>query len=136
MMTFRRHASVAVCLFGVLLPAFSQQGNPSSQDAGQGGGTTPSQGQSLGDMARKLRKDTTTEVRMTDADTKKLFESVDKIFAFAVEDTGMPKRTVVQRRLVGKADVEKFTSGRLAKEEFTQRFAQGELSMKKLGFLP
>ena len=136
-MTFRRPAFVAVCLFGVLLPAFSQQGNPSSQDAAQGSGTaTSSQGQSLGDMARKLRKDTTTEVRMTDADTKKLFESVDKIFAFAVEDTGMPKRAVVQRRLVGKADVEKFTSGRLAKEEFTQRFAQGELSMKKLGFLP
>jgi len=42
----------------------------------------------------------------------------------------------VKRRMVGKADVEKYASGRLAKEEFTRRFAQGELSMKKLGFLP
>jgi hypothetical protein len=136
MMTFRRHAFVAVCLFGALLPASSQQADPSSQGSGHEGGDAASQGQSLGDAARRLRKDTTTEVRMTDADTKKLFESVDKIFAFAAEDTGMPKRAVVKRRLVGKADVEKFTSGRLAKEEFTQRFAQGELSMKKLGFLP
>jgi len=38
--------------------------------------------------------------------------------------------------MVSKADVEKYASGRLAKEEFTQRFAQEELSMKKLGFLP
>jgi hypothetical protein len=92
--------------------------------------------ESLADRARKVRKDTTNEVKMTDADTKKLFESVDRIFAFAVEDTGMPKRAVVKRQLVSKADVEKYAKGRLAKEEYTQRFAQEELSMKKLGFLP
>ena len=113
----------AISLLVGLLPAlaFSQETSSS---------------QSLADVARKLRKDTTNEVRMTDADTKKLFESVDRIFAFAAEDTGMPKRAVVKRRLVSKADVEKYASGALAKEEFTQRFAQEELSMKKLGFLP
>src|ERR1700693_5868512 len=93
-------------------------------------------GQSLGDVARKLRKDTTNEVKMTDADTKKLFESVDRIFAFAAEDTGMPKHTAVKRRLVSKAEVEQYASTQLAKEEFTKAFAEGELSMKKLGFLP
>ena len=92
--------------------------------------------QSLADVARKLRKDNTNEVRMTDADTKKLFESVDRIFAFAAEDSGMPKHTPVKRRLVSKADVENYARGALAKEEYTQRFAQEELSMKKLGFLP
>jgi hypothetical protein len=113
---------LAICILG-LVPALA---------VGQG----DSSSQSLGDVARKLRKDTTNEVRMTEADTKKLFESVDKIFAFAADDTGMPKHAAVKRQLVGKADVEKYMSGRLAKEEFTQRFAQEELSMKKLGFLP
>jgi hypothetical protein len=42
-----------------------------------GFGQQADSGQSLGDVARKLRKDTTDEVKMTDADTKKLFESVD-----------------------------------------------------------
>jgi hypothetical protein len=93
-------------------------------------------GQSLGDIARKLRKDTTDEVKMTDEDTKKLFESVDRIFDFAAEDTGMPKHAVVQRRLIGKADVEKYAKGQLAKEEYAKSFAEEELSMKKLGFLP
>jgi hypothetical protein len=43
---------------------------------------------------------------------------------------------VVKRRLISKADLEKSARGALAKEAFTQRFAQEELSMKKLGFLP
>jgi len=113
--------TLSVCLGVLPMIAFSQA------DSSQ---------QSLADVARKLRKDTTNEVRMTDADTKKLFDSVDRIFAFAAEDSGMPKHAAVKRRLVSKADVEKYASGALAKEEFTKRFAQEELSMKKLGFLP
>jgi hypothetical protein len=124
----------AVSFSRFLLPAFSQQADSSVPNPTHNSGA--GQSQSLGDVARKLRKDTTTEVKMTDADTKKLFESVDKIFAFAAEDTGMPKHAPIKRQLVGKADVEKYTSGRLAKEEFTQRFATSESSMKKLGFLP
>ncbi len=61
------------------------------------------QGQSLGEMARKVRKDHTTEVQMSDADAKELFKSVDKIVAFASEDSGFPKRAVVKRRLVSSA---------------------------------
>ena len=127
-MTFQRWSVFfSVCFLGLFfVPAFGQQTEP--QAAGQS--------QSLGDVARRLRKDTTEEVRMTDSDTKKLFALVDKIFAFAAQDTGMPKRAVVKRQMVGKTDVEKYASGRLAKEEYTQRFAQAELSMKKLGFLP
>src|SRR5712692_1998123 len=124
----------AICFLAFLLPAVSQQADSSVPSTSQN--SSAGQSQSLGDVARKLRKDTTTEVKMTDADTKKLFDSVDKIFAFAAEDTGMPKHAAIKRQLVGKVDVEKFTSGRLAKEEFTQRFATSEASMKKLGFLP
>jgi hypothetical protein len=93
-------------------------------------------GQSLGDVARKLRKDTSEEVKMTSADTERLFKSVDTIFDFAAEDTGMPKRAVVKRRMVSKAAVEKYVQGNLSKEEYAQRFVQAEMSMKKLGFVP
>jgi hypothetical protein len=134
LMTWWRQAlHFAFCFLVFVLSAVSQQANSSSPIASQ---NSTVQSQSLGDVARKLRKDTTTEVKMTDADTRRLFESVDKIFAFAAEDTGMPKHSAIKRQLVGKADVEKYTSGRLAKEEFTQRFSTAEASMKKLGFLP
>jgi len=92
--------------------------------------------QSLGDIARKVRKETSDEVRMTDAETKKLFDSVDRIFTFSSEDSALLKHATVKRRLVSKADVEKYTSGQLAKEEYTRRFTHSEISMKKLGFLP
>lgn len=113
--------SLLICTLLLGLCAFAQDANS---------------GQSLGDIARKLRKDTTDEVKMTDADTKKLFAAVDQILDFASEDTGMPKHAAVERRLVGKADVEKYASGQLAKEEYAKSFAEEELSMKKLGFLP
>jgi hypothetical protein len=93
-------------------------------------------GQSLADVARKLRKDSSDEVKMNDADTTRLFKSVDTIFDFAAEDSGMPKHSVVKRRMVSKADVEKYVQGNLAKEEYAQRFVQEEMSMKKLGFIP
>ena len=123
MKTFwRRRGLVAICIpVWIAVSGFGQEADS---------------GQSLGDVARKLRKDTTNEVKMTDADTKKLFESVDRIFAFAAEDTGMPKHAAVKRRLVSKDDVEKYASGQMAKEEFTKSLAKSEVSMKKLGFLP
>jgi hypothetical protein len=72
---------------------------------------------------------------MNDNDTKRLFKSVDTIFDFSAEDSGLPKHAVVKRRMVSKADVEKYIQGNLAKEEYAQRFVQAEMSMKKLGFI-
>jgi phosphopantetheinyl transferase (holo-ACP synthase) len=94
------------------------------------------QGQSLGELARKVRKDHTTEVQMSDADAKELFKSVDKIVAFASEDSGYPKHSAVKRRLVSSAEVEKYTRDQEAKEEYAQRFARSEMTMKKFGLLP
>lgn len=120
-MSFRRqHRFFVICLFSFLSTGALAQDDSSS----------------LGDVARKLRKEPSDEVRMTDADTKKLFDLVDPIFAFASDDSGMPKHATVKRRLVSKADVEKYMSGRMAKEEYTKHFQVAELTMKKLGFLP
>jgi hypothetical protein len=87
-------------------------------------------------MARKLRKDKPAEIKMTDVDEKVLFSSVDKVFEFASEDTGFARRSSIKKKLVGQADIEKFTKDRLARAEFSQRFARAELTMKKFGLLP
>jgi hypothetical protein len=106
-------------------PTASNSSNPAAE-----------QGQSLGEMARKVRKDHTAEVQMSDADAKELFKSVDKIVAFASEDSGFPKRSTVKRRLVGSAEVEQYTRDEQAKAGYAQRFARSELTMKKFGLLP
>jgi hypothetical protein len=87
-------------------------------------------------MARKLRKDKPAEIKMTDVDAKELFKSVDKVFEFASQDTGFAKRGAIKKNIVGQADIEKFTKDRLARADFSQRFARAELTMKKFGLLP
>jgi len=98
--------------------------------------STSDQNLSVADLARRARKDRTKEIQMSDADAKELFESVDKIIAFAAEDTGFPRRADVKRRLVGSDEVEKYTRQQESKAEFAQRFARSELTMKKFGYLP
>ena len=132
-------------LRSVFLPVFSicmltccaagQQG--SSSPSGPPSASGPKQEpQSLADVARKLRKDKPAEVKMTEVDAKELFRSVDKVFEFASEDTGFLKHNAVKKQVVGQTDIEKFTKDRLARADFSQRFARAELTMKKFGLLP
>ena len=116
--------------------ALGQQTSSPAAPASSDSNSAADQGQSLGELARKVRKDHTAEVQMSDADAKELFKSVDKIVAFASEDSGFPKRSAVKRRLVSSAEVEKFTRDQEAKEEYAQRFARSEMTMKKFGLLP
>ena len=113
-----------------------QQSASPTPAASKDSNSAPDQGQSLGELARKVRKDHTAEVQMSDADAKELFKSVDKIVAFASEDSGFPKRSPVKRRLVSSAEVEKYTRDQQAKEEYAQRLTRSEMTMKKFGLLP
>jgi len=132
---FRRTHSILVCalLCGSVV---GQQPASAAPAASVDSNSAAGQGQSLGELARKMRKDHTAEVQMSDEDAKDLFRSVDKIVAFASEDSGFPKRSTVKRRLVGSAEVEKYTRDQEAKEEYAQRFARSEMTMKKFGLLP
>ena len=93
-------------------------------------------GQSLADIARKLRKDHSEEKQMTTEDAKKLFAAVDRIAEFASEDSGFPLRTTIKRRVVSPDEVEKEARAKMAHEDYSGHFANSELSMKKLGLLP
>ena len=115
--------------------AVSQQAATSSTE-GASAATAPAPSQSLADMARKMRKDKPADVKMTDVDAKELFTSVDKVFEFASKDTELAKHNAVKKRIVGQADIKKFTKDRLARADFSQRFTRSELTMKKFGLLP
>ena len=129
-------AVFSLCL---LLTSSSLCQQAESSGAGATGQTAaaPQQAsQSLADMARKLRKDKPADIKMSAEEGKELFRSVDKVFDFASEDTGFPRRAPIKKAVVGQADIEKFTKERLAREEYSQRFARSELTMKKFGLLP
>ena len=132
------------CLFVLLaLVALSFGQQPSTPPAGPNAPQSASQPaqpqppqQSLGDIARGLRKNKQLEVQISSAEAKELFALVDKIFDFASEDSGLPRKAPVKRRLVGQDDVERFFRQKMAKTEYAQRFARAELTMKKFGLLP
>lgn len=127
----------AVCLALLLAgAAVAQEPLPVSTNPDEATPALP-QGQSLADIARKLRKDhTTEEVKVTVEETKKILGSVEELLKFASEDTGFPKRTAVKSRMVGADEVEKSTREHLAKAEYAQRFARAEWTMKKFGLVP
>jgi hypothetical protein len=124
----QRVSAVVLSIFVFLVIPLRAQDQPVSGDTDQN--------LSVADQARRARKDQTKEVQMSDADAKKLFESVDTIFAFASEDTGFPQRANVKRRLVDSAEVEKYTRQQQTKENYAQRFARSELTLRKFGLLP
>jgi hypothetical protein len=127
-------------LFLLLLPSsFGQQPDaqpivPAQSD--QAAPRQPQAQQSLGDIARRLRKNRQLEVQISSAEAKELFALVDKILDFATEDTLLPRKAPVKRRLVGQDEVERYFRLKLAKAEYAQRFARAELTMKKFGLLP
>jgi len=126
---------LALLYFFFFIPSWAIGQQPAST-SGSPASTPAPEPQSLADMARKLRKDKPAEIKMTDVDTKELFKSVDKVFEFASQDTGFAKRGAIKKNIVGQADIEKFTKDRLARADFSQRFARAELTMKKFGLLP
>jgi len=138
-----RPTCVALSFYLAFLTAAVGQKTGSTAVISQGSSTASTQAEqtaqdqpSLADIARKVRKDKPADVRLTDAEGKELFRSVDKVFDFASEDTGFPKHSAVKKAVVGQADIEKFTKNRLARAEYSQRFARSELTMKKFGLLP
>jgi hypothetical protein len=117
---------------------FGQQADPlpsslSNSDRAQ---QTSDSGQSLGDVARHVRKDHSEETKLSPEDAKKLFAAVDRLTAFAAEDSGFPQHASVKRQILGPDDIEKFARSRMAKDEYADRFARAELTMKKIGLLP
>jgi hypothetical protein len=125
-----------LCLICASISAQQPSAVPSSLSNSASQQQQQDQGQSLGDLARRARKDHSEETQITPEDAKKLFSAVDKIAAFASQDTGFPQRATIKRRLVSPDEVEKSARTKMAKEEYSERFARSELTMKKFGLLP
>jgi hypothetical protein len=119
-------------IFLLVSSAVAQQSGSADPPAAPSTKAAPAPQQSLADVARKLRKDKPAEVRMTDADTKELFRSVNKVLQFARGHRflGAPR----QKQIVDKS-ISKSLQDRL-REDFSRRFARSELTMHKFGLLP
>lgn len=77
-----------------------------------------------------------SEHKISEAEAKDLFRSVDEILKFASEESSLPRRSDVKRRLVSRDEVVAFISKHLEEDEDSQRLQRNEIVLKKFGLLP
>lgn len=69
-------------------------------------------------------------------EAKELFRSVDEILQFASEDTGLPIKRKVKRRLTKRDEVQAYIEKSLREDKDAQRLERSSAVLKKFGLLP
>jgi hypothetical protein len=76
------------------------------------------------------------QTRITKAQAKELFRSVDEILDFASHDTGLPITHKVKRNLITRESVQRYVEKRMKDDKDAQRLEQSRLVLEKFGLLP
>jgi hypothetical protein len=76
------------------------------------------------------------QTRITKAQAKELFRSVDEILDFASHDTGLPIKRKVKRNLITRESMERYVDKRMKDDKDAQRLEQSRLVLEKFGLLP
>jgi hypothetical protein len=120
-MRFRaRRAIVAAMATGLLaaLPLPAQQANAPAQQQNQ--------------QPPALKR---PDQKVTPAQAKELFRSVDTILAFASHDSDLPIRHEVKRKLTTRTEVEHYILSKMKDDKDAQRLESSEIVLKKFGLL-
>jgi hypothetical protein len=75
------------------------------------------------------------ETHITPAQAKELFASVDTILHFASEDSKLPIKSKVKRRLTTRNEVEKYLNEKMKDDKDAKRMERSEIVLKKFGLL-
>ena len=125
-------------VFAVLL-AFAALAPAQSQPAGEVAGATQA---SAGEGARatqapaKQATPPTPEQIISPEEAKELFRSVDEILQFASQDTGLPIKHEVKRKLIERDQVQSYLEKNMKEDKDAQRLERSEVVLKRFGLLP
>jgi hypothetical protein len=75
------------------------------------------------------------DTRLTPAQGKELFRSVDEILHFASDDSKLPVKHDVKRKLQTRASVEKYVTAKFDDDADAKRMQRSEIVLKKFGLL-
>jgi hypothetical protein len=101
----------------------------------------PSQGQPpAGEGARATQDEplipATPETTVSPKEAKELFRSVDEILQFASQDTGLPIKHKVKRRLASRDEVQSYLEKNMKHDKDAKRLERSSAVLKKFGLLP
>ena len=137
---FARCKPLVLIVFVLALLLGSAVGQTLSQSAEQPK-TVPGMGTSVQDQpAPPPQAQPTTPAEpskpITKAEAKELFRSVDEILQFVSQDTGLPIKHKVKRKLITRAKVESYVEKRMKDDKDAQRIERSQLVLKKFGLIP
>lgn len=73
---------------------------------------------------------------ITKAQARDLFRSVDEILQFVSQDTGLPIKHKVKRKLITRDQVERYVAKHLQSDKDAQRLEREQLVLEKFGMIP
>jgi hypothetical protein len=76
------------------------------------------------------------EQKISPAEAKDLFQSVDQILKFASKDSGLPIKHPVKSKLTSRDEVVSYLEKSMKEDKSAQRVYRSELVLKKFGLLP
>ena len=76
------------------------------------------------------------KLKISAQDAQELLRSVDQIVSFVSEETKLPDRQPVKRRLVSPDQAKELFRARMREDQETQRLERSEAVLKKLGLVP
>jgi hypothetical protein len=127
----------AAC-FGILIAAASgfspllaaQQQQPQPPAAAP---TAPAQSQAPGSSPSKDKDKAPTHI--TPDQAKQLFALVDELLKFSSDETGLPIKSTVKRRITSRDEVESYLKEKFEEDQGAKRMQRDEIVLKKFGLL-
>ncbi|MGA9585827.1 MAG: hypothetical protein WBQ95_10905 [Terracidiphilus sp.] len=127
-------AMVCLTVGTVVAEAAAPQAQPAPQSPSAQ--TTP-QDKSDAQAAQKPKEGPAkgTETHITPDEAKQLFSLVDQLLKFSSQESGLPIKSDVKRRLTTRADVERYLTEKFDEDEDAKRMQRSEIVLKKFGLL-
>ncbi|HEX8815346.1 MAG TPA: hypothetical protein VF753_07590 [Terriglobales bacterium] len=127
-----------VCLLNLFL--FASQGRtqaaPAQSTPAAPTGQQPPANSPATDGKNPLPRPQQPEKKISPKDAEALFQSVDQILKFVSEDTGLPIKSEVKRRLASREEVVAYLEKSMSEDKDAKRLQRSELVLKKFGLLP
>ena len=124
--------AVLVLLLSTLWGQAAAGAAAASQDQASQPQNSPGQGQSPAGAAAPAKPETTVSPK----EAKELFRSVDEILEFASQDTGLPIKHKVKRRLAKRDEVQSYIEKSFRDDKDAKRLERSSAVLKKFGLLP
>jgi len=128
--------AILLCLAMTVAPAmraFAQTEAAPPPPTQQEKQDNPSQSAAPGQTAGQDKKGEDTHI--TPEQAKQLFSLVDVLLKFSSDETGLPIKSEVKRRLTTRAAVEAYLNEKFSEDKDAKRMEQNEIVLKKFGLL-